>query len=646
MCDGSIEEKNPEIWGGEPFTIGLWVGMKVTPNTTEQSHEAIEKEREGKHSNGSTPAQLTSCPWCGSEISPGRDIRVDKEVGRTLIFCGDKYGRCDFSHAKSKENGLPVLVVDEEIYKNPPTMLIGTVDKFAMMAWRGEIRNLFGYVNQECPRHGFVLPDSDDCTGNHQKKGKLEATRVKQVSQLRPPDLIIQDEFHLISGPLGTMVGLYETAIDSLSTWDYKGKKIRPKVVASTATVKKAEEQVESVFLRQVSVFPPQGLDVEDNFFSVQRPINNNPGRRYIGICSPGSSRPGVLIRVYVAILTSAQTLFKHFGKAADPYMTLVGYFNSLRELGGMRRLAEDDVQTRSYRVQMSEVERPGLSQRSVKNIDELTSRVSSKDIPQKLDQLEIAFKKEWKKGETQALDIALATNMLSVGVDVNRLGLMVVNGQPKGTAEYIQSTSRVGRSFPGIVFTVLTWSRPRDLSHYETFEHYHATFYKHVEAQSVTPFAPRALDRGLTGTMVSLIRLLNDKLNPNIGAQKLNSSSQHEAVSVRKIISNRGWNIKNDRSIADQIEEMVKDRIDLWQKESNRSGRRLGYESERKKGDIAPLLKKPGIVSWDKFTVPMSMREVEPGVQLIMDVDTLPEGPNWKRRNKDKEKDDRRERI
>jgi hypothetical protein len=300
------------------------------------------------------------------------------------------------------------------------------------------------------------------------------------------------------------MVGLYETAVDELSTWAVDGKAIRPKIVASTATVRKAEEQVNNVFLRRVSVFPPHGLDVEDNFFSVQRSVEDKPGRLYMGICSPGSSRPAVLIRVYVALLTAAQSLFQRFGAAADPYMTVVGYFNSLRELGGMRRLAEDDVQTRAYRVQMSDVKRPGLSQRSVRIVDELTSRVSNKEIPKKLDQLEVKFKPTWEKGETRAIDIVLATNMLSVGVDVNRIGVMVVNGQPKNTAEYIQATSRVGRSFPGLVCTVLTWSRPRDLSHYETFEHYHATFYKHVEAQSVTPFAARALDRGLTGAMVS----------------------------------------------------------------------------------------------------------------------------------------------
>lgn len=625
-----LRRAEPEVWGDAPFTIGLWVGQRVTPNTTDESHAAIEKERDGKYGTGSTPAQLTSCPWCGSEIAPGRDIYVDRDLGRTFVYCGDKYGRCEFSQAKSKNLGLPVLVVDDEIYRHPPSMLIATVDKFAMMAWRGQVRTLFGKATKECPRHGLLWPEAD-CNGNHTKKGSLEAVKVKEITPIRPPDLIIQDEFHLISGPLGTMVGLYETAVDELSTWAVDGKAIRPKIVASTATVRKAEEQVNNVFLRRVSVFPPHGLNVEDNFFSVQRSVEDKPGRLYMGICSPGSSRPAVLIRVYVALLTAAQSLFQRFGPAADPYMTVVGYFNSLRELGGMRRLAEDDVQTRAYRVQMSDVKRPGLSQRSVRIVDELTSRVSNKEIPKKLDQLEVKFKPTWEKGETRAIDIVLATNMLSVGVDVNRIGLMVVNGQPKNTAEYIQATSRVGRSFPGLVCTVLTWSRPRDLSHYETFEHYHATFYKHVEAQSVTPFAARALDRGLTGTMVSLLRLENDSMNPNPGAQSLDSSGKAEALRARKVLSERAWKVK-DKAARTLADTMTADRIDRWVKEAVKPGRRLGYETARGQGDLAALLKKPGALAWDEFTVPMSMREVEPGVQLIMDASKhSTEPPSWK---------------
>ncbi|MDO4905801.1 MAG: DISARM system helicase DrmA [Lautropia sp.] len=635
--------------GTEPFSIGLWVGNKVTPGTTEESHDAIQALRdEGRNKAGRTsPLQLTSCPWCGSSIDAGKDVVVDRERGRTIVYCGDKKSRCVFSRGRSSSSphpGIPVLTVDEEIYHRPPTMMIATVDKFAMMAWRSQVRTLFGRVSQECERHGLLWPDCECHAGHRPAKGLL-AAKVKSVSPIRPPDLIIQDEFHLISGPLGTMVGLYESAVDELCGWPLDGKTVKPKIVASTATVRKAREQVNNVFMRRVSVFPPHGLDVEDNYFSVQRPIGERPGRRYLGVCSPGSSRPAMLIRVYTAFLTAAQALFERFGEPADPYMTMVGYFNSLRELGGMRRLAEDDVQTRSYRVQMSMVDRPALAQRSVGNVCELTSRVSSQDIPKYLDELEVKFKATfdadagkfgatWKRGDTRAIDVVLATNMLSVGVDVNRLGLMAVNGQPKGTAEYIQATSRVGRSFPGLVCTVLTWARPRDLSHYETFEHYHATFYKHVEAQSVTPFSPRAMDRGLTGALLSLMRLGSDVFSPNEGAGGLDKSDKKEITEAIDVLVNRAWNVSDASAIRNLAERELKERADEWAKEVSVPGRTLAYEKRGvKAGTTVGLLKAPGIHAWDNWTVPMSMRDVEPGVRLIMDTGRISDAPEWKPR-------------
>ena len=636
-----IRRADPKKWGTNTFTIGLWVGQKSTPNSTEESAQAIQAIRDSRPSTGSTPAQLTTCPWCGSEIIPGRDIDVRKDIGRTIIYCGDKYHSCDFSKGKAEGHGLPVVTVDEELYRRPPSMLIATVDKFAMMAWKGQTRNLFGKADTECVRHGLLWPESP-CNGVHRTDNKrnLPSSTAKSISPIRPPDLIIQDEFHLISGPLGTMVGLYETAVDELSAWSLNGKTVKPKVIASTATVRKAPEQINNVFLRKVLVFPPHGLDVEDNFFSVQRPVNQKSGRRYIGICAPGSSRPAILIRLYVALLTASQKLFDTFGPVADPYMTLVGYFNSLRELGGMKRLSEDDVQTRSYKVLMSDVSRPGLAQRKVTIVDELTSRVTSKDIPKKLDNLEVKFKKEWQRGETRSIDIVLATNMLSVGVDVNRLGLMVVNGQPKSTAEYIQATSRVGRSFPGLVCTVLTWSRPRDLSHYESFEHYHATFYKHVEAQSVTPFAPRAMDRGLTGALISALRLSENNFNPNLGAESMSATNLSEVAAIKKAFANRAWLVTDRKQMGQYTEDMISDRIDRWVREATQSGRRLAYDAYGAPDNAVPLLKKPGLQNWTVFTAPTSMREVEPGVRLIMDDAKISSMPDWqiKTNNQDNE--------
>lgn len=611
----SERQKHPETWGDEPFTLGLWVGHQTAPNTFEDSKNAIRDARNGRNVGGTSPAQLSTCPWCGAPIDPQRDIIADEKTRTTTLYCSDPH--CPFSEAQDR-GGIPVKVVDDEMYHRPPTMMIATADKFAQMAWRGSVRTLFGYAEKECARHGLVYPDDADCNGNHVKP----ATHAKTISRIRPPDLIIQDEFHLISGPLGTMVGLYETAVDELCSWDLDANtKVHPKIIASTATVRMADEQIRRVFYRKCSVFPPSGIDVEDNFFAVQRPIRERSGRDYIGICALGMSRPAALIRTYVAFLTAGQTLLNSFGRLADPYMTAVGYFNSLRELGGMRRLSEDDVQTRSYRVTMdSRVARPGLTQRRVTMIDELTSRVSSRDIPQKLAQLEVEFRRKWNKGDARAIDIVLATNMLSVGVDVDRLGLMIANGQPKNTAEYIQATSRVGRKYPGIVCTVFAWSRPRDFSHYEMFEHYHATFYKQVEAQSVTPFAPRALDRGLTGAMISEMRLNSPELAPNTGAGDMKTAADSRVAHVRDVFVKRAKNVMLSNDSGDDMSEEVMERIDHWVSEATQPGRTLGYERKSRQGEVVPLLERPGLKAWTIATVPTSMREVESSVRLIMD--------------------------
>ena len=391
--------------------------------------------------------------------------------GRTITFCGDKTGQCMFSRRQAPDEGLPVVVVDEEIYRRLPTMLIATVDKFAQMPWKGEVQMLFGQVNGYCSRHGFRSPEVEDADSHPKTQGGLPPAKTDtNVPLLRPPDLIIQDELHLISGPLGTLVGLYETAIDKLCTWEVGGKKVRPKVVASTATIRNADAQVHKLFLRKVHVFPPPALDVRDSFFSLQRtPGEEHPGRLYLGVCAPGKRLKAALIRVYVAFLCAGQALYEQYGRPTDPWMTLVGYFNSMRELGGMRRLVDDDVFTRCKKQ-----DRRGLAKRlfGTDYLAELTSRMRSEDIPQILDRLEAVFDpeleakrremqkgKDWKNAPKRPLDVLLATNMVSVGVDVKRLGLMVVAGQPKATAEYIQATSRVGRNKPGIVVTVFNWA-------------------------------------------------------------------------------------------------------------------------------------------------------------------------------------------
>jgi hypothetical protein len=610
-------ERGDERLGTAPFRVGLWVGRQATPNKTEEADAWIKQQRgaSGFRPGGSSPAQLTTCPWCGSEINEARDIRVDMDRRRTLLFCGDVTGACPFTARRRPDEGLPVVVVDEEVYRLLPALLIGTVDKFAQMPWQGPTMALFGRVSGRCERHGFRSPDLEDAD-SHPRRGALPAARTVPAGPLRPPDLIIQDELHLIAGPLGSLVGLYETAVDRLCTWEADGRLVRPKVVASTATVRRAGHQVHRLFLRGVKVFPPPGLDAEDSFFAVQRPTSEEPGRRYLGICAHGRRFKHVLIRVFVAELAAAQTLFDKYGGAAvvDPYMTLVGYFNSLRELGGMRRLVEDDVASR-----LGQIDAHGLGKRRRPEVQELTSRLGSSGIPRVLDQLQTPFRVgPTPAGATWPIDVLLATNMIAVGVDVPRLGAMVVGGQPKSTAEYIQATSRIGRANPGLVLTVLNWARPRDLSHYETFEHYHATFYRQVEALSVTPFAARALDRGLTAVLAALVRLSGPELNDNLGAGRLD---RHDEALKRVVaaVRARAEAVTSEQGIGDEVTHRLDARLDQWAAEAARPHRRLGYRERRGQGDVYGLLREPGIGAWGEWTCPTSLRDVEAEIGLLL---------------------------
>jgi hypothetical protein len=285
----------------------------------------------------------------------------------------------------------------------------------------------------------------------------------------------------------------------------------------------------------------------------------------------------------------------------------------------------EDDIRNR-----LRDADQRGLAKRRPPILEELTSRRSGGDIPKILDRLEIGFSKADEQRRAQLrkqgqkddipdpLDVVLATNMISVGVDVDRLSLMAVAGQPKTTAEYIQATSRVGRQFPGLVVTLFNWARPRDLSHYERFEHYHATFYKQVEALSVTPFAPRALDRGLSGILVALVRLTAEDLNENGRAQKLTHGHRLMTQAMNAIVQ-RAELVEGSKSLGKFVQTMIKERNDLWlSKIQNATTNKLGYREVRD-GVTVGLLQPAGEGDWDRFTCLNSLRDVEPEVNLIL---------------------------
>jgi hypothetical protein len=703
-----LRREDPATWGSEPFRIGLWVGGGVSPNWYDDATDQIDEARQAGDGKRTNVLQTLTCPWCGEPLAGHRDLHPDAERRRVLLYCrrGEGDDPCPFSErgedamlrallaervtaevatalahqppaVREQEvatrlraalavhrDGLPILTIDEEIYRYAPSLVIATVDKLAQLPWKGYAGILFGRVGKWCPRHGYRHDDLDlktGCGDKHHKKGDYPAVAQSEpVVRLRPPDLIIQDELHLISGALGTTVGLFEAAVAELCTWRLPGgAETGPKIVASTATTKRAKQQVLGVFGRDLAVFPPQVLDVGDTFFSRQVPLSEEyPGRRYLGLCAHGVRLKSAEIRLAEILLIAGQTLFDTYGEPADPYMTLVGYFNATRELAGMRRYVDDDVTTRVR----ANGRRRGLSNRIATRagmlaVQELTSRISSGDISEVLRRLEHRFDPEldtsrrrveipaeWAEvlrekdrdkrraahplarrwadrndADAQPVDVALATSMLQVGVDVSRFGLMMVVGQPKNTAEYIQASSRVGRDpqRPGLVLTLYNWSRPRDLAHYEDFEHYHATFYRQVEALSVTPFARRALDRGVTATFVAAVRQAAEPYSRNIDAQDVPLDGELVTQVADRLLA-RAEAVGGERA-RDYVRERLQVVKDLWA-ERKTGTTRLGYrEGTHKKQPLVGLLEPAGDGRWGDLTVGQSMRETENEINLIL---------------------------
>jgi hypothetical protein len=317
-----------ERWGTEPFRIGVWVGRGTTPNVFADSQKAIEDLREGRKPREGSPIQLVTCPWCGAALVNEKGIPEkgtyvpDPARQRTLIWCPNE--GCDFSAQLSRQDGLPVVVVDDELYRACPSLVVATVDKFARLPFKGESRALFGLRNRFSPTYGHLSAAHGDSVGGRKIRDANPAPR------LLPPELVIQDELHLISGPLGTMVGLYEAAVDYATSLKEAGSRIPSKVVASTATIRRAEQQIRQLYARKLQIFPPAGITSRDSFFARERPIDRaddtTAGRLYVGVNAPGSSTKTLLVRVYSILLAAAEAETRKEPATADPYGTLVGY--------------------------------------------------------------------------------------------------------------------------------------------------------------------------------------------------------------------------------------------------------------------------------------------------------------------------------
>jgi hypothetical protein len=499
ICAMEKIRRSPKIAGsaqipGRRFSLGLWVGGQGSPNKISEARSAVKEYHAGKVAGN--PLVLTECPWCRcaiGKVNGGGGKRssvlagiMDDQVEGPRLLCPDT--QCDFG-PEQPQLWLPVEVIDERIYRNPPSLVIATADKLAITAYRPSARALFGL----------------------EKQGGEQVVRVAH-----PPGLIIQDELHLISGPLGTMYALYEGIIERLCSDTVEGRNVRPKIIASTATIRGAGEQVKSLYERSATrLFPSPGLSMGDSFFgryATDKAGQLLSGRLYLGLhASDYGSVLTTQVRAFSTALYAASALP---ADRRDAWWTLLAFYNSIRELGGARTLFDSDIKSRLKFL----FNREGVSagdRRHLREVDELTSRLSQAEIVGMMDRLSVGY------GESAAMDACLASNIIEVGVDIDRLSLMGIVGQPKTTSTYIQVSGRVGRRWqdrPGLVLMIYNPSKSRDRSHFEQFHSYHRRLYERVEPASTTPFAISALRRGLAGAMLVWARSVVETRDPILG--------------------------------------------------------------------------------------------------------------------------------
>ena len=578
-----LRRNEPALLGRSPISAGIWIGKATSPNTFQQAKKAADEINEG----AAVPNGLVvdACPWCGADFD-GRNYRATENEFQLHCVSPD----CDFG--RNPDLPLPCNVVDDALYAEPPSLLIGTIDKFARLPWTSRAGAFFG-----------------------------DGSR-------RAPELVIQDELHLITGPLGSVAGLYEAGLETL----LQIRGVRPKYVASTATIRMAKEQVRRLYGRDLAVFPPAGLSCDDCYFA--RTQHDRPGRLYVGYLARMLDQRHCLAPLAAALLAAPLELFRDQAEKdalLEAWWTQVVYHSSLRAVTDssnayavgvrdwIRRLAGESIasakEATSDSSSSSASDLSGdTSRERVDNasIAQLTSLATAKDIARTFSRLERC------REDPDHLDVVLSTNMVSVGLDVSRLALMVICGQPLTTAEYIQASSRVGRAdVPGLVVANYFRHQARSLAHYENFRSYHESFYRFVEPSSVTPYTQQVRQRALHAALVVALRHGCDHLRENDRAGFLDRADPRVSRAVETL--KRRCRAAVVEGQAGEVDDHIERLLEQWCQEIERcrSKRRM-LSFEARDGGADGLLKghdKPASGLWETL---FSMRNVENTAALV----------------------------
>lgn len=651
-----------EHLGEETISIGLWVGNDSLPNKLLTKNNAdtntLHNEFIKLNENRENKIPFDSCPWCGSSLRGEININQNNTVydrNRLHLICTN-HEKCAFAfgngriiHRRDYQGPIPVSLCDETIYQHPPTLLFGTVDKFAQLAHKvndenngrnSDSRRLFGKGNWENgkPGGGYI-----------------------------PPDLIIQDELHLLLGPLGSAVSLFESAIDQLCT---RKDGTRPKIISSTATTRNTQLQIAAIFDRKVNLFPKPGVECDDSFFSFyRREIKENNDckylskRKYIGVLPTGRTQIWMQMRLAAILMTHRAVfelqelknndpldfdVYKDFEKAMDYYHTTISYFNSLKEVGKTQSQVQSYI-LRELRNVFFRVLRPQKLMDAIYtygpiNEGELTGRLSGEEVKNELKNIEEKWNAENRfsnnsngeviRGKTPP-EFVIATNMISVGIDVSRFNTMIMNSMPRNTAEYIQASSRVARNDYGLVLTVHHPFRARDISHYEKFIEFHEKMYSYVEPISITPFTQKAIERYMGLYLATMIRHKSRFINRN-------SANDIQDEDLNIIINDLGLYFEKrkerlsecDRLISNLLKEenitfikrWIQEAIYEWKEEAIQSdidGRTLVFNNKSLRARVpqeqlyVDIDEYEGNIHSKKWQIPMSLRVIEPSAAI-----------------------------
>lgn len=563
--------------GDSKISIGFWVGKQTIPNYLQDAKKKLEATQNKLNKGDSyvvNPFQLSNCQWCNTKIisrlsEKETTYQIGHRIGRTQLHSHCLNENCHFSE---KNGGLPVVLIDDDIYSKPPTILFATVDKFATLAWKGEATTFFN-------------------NGANRK-----------------PELIIQDELHLLNGTLGSLVGLFENALLQLCD--------NPKIIASTATVKNVDKQILGLYGREARIFPQYATNADDTFFSK---IIEESKRKYIGILPTGKTTVVTNLQLLASLLYARLEIWKNVTdkKDADSFWTILSYFKSLKEIGRFSNKINSELKPIIKQLQVRYLDNNDTTANnyhklSYRNI-ELTSRIPNERIKKNLDKLEIQFDGNIK--ERKAYDLVLATNMISVGLDVGRLGIMVMNGMPPNTAEYIQASSRVARKNEGLVLTLYDPFNSRDLSYFEDFVQFHKTFYKQVEPLSVTPFAENALDKMLFTLILAYFRHTT-KYTANDTASALIDDTVKDNLrnNLIRLFQNHKFAQNDMQLITEKIVDILRD----WKyKIEAQKDLKYYWANHPKESLIVPMQEKKN--DDETLTAMQSMRSVEPSAEILI---------------------------